>query len=199
MMIYQSNPDTGEYVGSREARKNPLEPGRYLIPRGAVTEAPPETIENEAAVLVGEEWQIVPDFRGVTYWTVKGEKVTIEALGETKPEGALDAAPPSPTPTQAELDAADTLTPSRFRYMLAANGWVDVWADVEAWAKANDTAIFAVLYAQKGSEFYRLSVTLAFLNQVRPLVAQLHPDVDVSEATVRAAWAAAKDATLTLG
>lgn len=103
-----------------------------------------------------------------------------------------------PVPTQAEIDAANILAPPRFRYMLAVNGWVDVWGDVEAWAKANDPAIFAALYAQKGSEFYRLSVTLAFLDQVRDLVAQLHPDADVSEATVRAAWEAAKTASLTL-
>lgn len=114
-------------------------------------------------------------------------------------QGDTWAAPVVADPPQSVLDEQDTLTPPRFRYMLAANGWVDVWNDVEAWAKANDTATFAALYAQKGSEFYRLSVTFAFLEQVRPLVAQLHPDVDVSEATVRAAWAAAKKVSLTLG
>lgn len=96
MLVYQSNPETGEYVGSREARRDPLEPDRYLIPRGAVTEAPPEVKENQAAVLGDNAWQIVDDFRGVEYWTPDGEKHTIENLGETKPENALDAEPETP-------------------------------------------------------------------------------------------------------
>ncbi len=64
MQVYDYNPSTGEYLGIGIAQKSPLEPGIYLIPANATSDAPPPTEINEVAVFRNKTWQIIPDYRG---------------------------------------------------------------------------------------------------------------------------------------
>jgi hypothetical protein len=55
--VYQLN-QNGEYTGETIAHESPLEPGVYLIPRGCVETAPPETEKGQVAVWDGV-WTLV--------------------------------------------------------------------------------------------------------------------------------------------
>jgi hypothetical protein len=58
MVVYQTL--DGYYVGAVEAETDPLEPGRLLIPRGAVTVPPPSAPEGQIARWFGGSWLLVP-------------------------------------------------------------------------------------------------------------------------------------------
>jgi hypothetical protein len=47
------------------------------------------------------EWVVVPDFRGVMYWTADGAQHTIDVIGIEPPADALDS-PPQPIEASAE-------------------------------------------------------------------------------------------------
>jgi hypothetical protein len=59
MKVYQTNA-AGEFVGEVIADPDPMEAGRWLIPGGCVTEAPPEIPEGYLAVHSGGIWEIIP-------------------------------------------------------------------------------------------------------------------------------------------
>lgn len=91
--VYQTDPATGAYVGRAIAEASPKEPGVFLIPAGAVEDAPPATGENEAAVRDGNAWTVVEDHRGITvYDTATGEATQISELGPL-PAGVTTVAP----------------------------------------------------------------------------------------------------------
>lgn len=73
----------------------------YLYPAGTRTQEPPVPGEREAVRSVGDDldsdWEIIPDWRGVTYWLPDGSQHTISSVGVAPPEGFLSA-PPPPTP-----------------------------------------------------------------------------------------------------
>lgn len=92
---------------------------------------------------------------------------------------------------QAAKSATRDLDAGRFAWLLAFYGLDDVWADVEQWAKANDTTMYAELRAHAASGQYRLERTLTVLTAMNAVIAALHPNTDVSEATIRSMWAAA--------
>lgn len=96
MQIHHYSKDTGEYIGSSEARPDPKREGRYLIPANATTVEPPAVGANEAVVFDGSTWALVPDYRGLKYWLDDGNEGVIDVLGIEPPEGALDAPPPIP-------------------------------------------------------------------------------------------------------
>jgi len=87
MNIYRYDGTTGEYLGTSEARLDPLESQNtgkdvYLIPANATTDAPATAGENQAAVYSGGKWSLVDDYRGQKYWNKDtGAVVTIEDLG----------------------------------------------------------------------------------------------------------------------
>lgn len=96
---------TGEYIGNTvEAQVCPFE---NIVIRQAYssTSPPPETKENEVAVIrdldgsipadaFGKDWQVLPDFRGTTYWLPDGSKHTVEDFGLPLPTTALMEEPP---------------------------------------------------------------------------------------------------------
>jgi hypothetical protein len=97
MEIYNYNPVTGEYLGPSQADESPLEPGVFLIPAYACTDAPPPSGQNEAAVRADGEhgaWQVVPDYRGTIYWLPDGSRYEITELGAEPPASALPEPPP---------------------------------------------------------------------------------------------------------
>lgn len=82
MIVYDYNPETGEYNGIGEAQESPLEPGVYLIPAHATTIAPPEAGAGHVAVFADGAWTLVEDHRGEIYYdTVTQERHEIKNLG----------------------------------------------------------------------------------------------------------------------
>jgi len=107
--------------------------------------------------------------------TVTGE---IESTNEDAP--SFPSASPAP-----DRD----LSRPEFAYLLAITGLDDVWDSVQTYAKANDRPLYAILRSQREQQTFRLAVTLEFVAQVAGIVARVAPDVDLSEATIRVAWA----------
>lgn len=57
-IVYQCDAD-GHFLGETIADESPLEPGLFLIPAGAVVQAPPAPGENERAKFDGDKWVLV--------------------------------------------------------------------------------------------------------------------------------------------
>lgn len=91
---------------------------------------------------------------------------------------------------EAERIATRDLTRVEFEFLLASTGFEDVWSSMEAALKPVDPGLYATIRSQREMPRFRLSKTLEFVAQVRPLAAQVLPGVDLSDAAVRAAWAA---------
>ena len=105
--IYNYDPQTSEYLHESVAALDPLE-GQPLIPAFATTKMPPAVRQNEVAVFDGVLWKIVPDYRGLTYWLGDKSEHSIDQLGMTPPEDALDA-PPLPTLDELKQAAAESI------------------------------------------------------------------------------------------
>lgn len=95
---YQTD-NAGVFIGVVFAPANPEEEGKFLVPYGAYEDAPPAVAEHQVARRVAPEytsWEIVPDYRGVTYWLADRTKHTITEAGEAPPAGYLaeDPGPP---------------------------------------------------------------------------------------------------------
>lgn len=88
-----------------------------------------------------------------------------------------------------QLEERD-LTKPEFVKLLALNGWEDVWDGLEAALKAQDISLYAEIRSQREQANFRLDATLAFVAQVKPIVQQIAPEIDLSEAAIRAAWMA---------
>lgn len=69
-------------------------------PTLATAENKPEIGANEVAVIVSGQWQVLPDFRGETYWLADGSRHDITEIGETVPAEGLTS-PPAPPPPAA--------------------------------------------------------------------------------------------------
>ncbi|NVF16009.1 DUF4376 domain-containing protein [Vreelandella maris] len=95
MLIYDINQSDGTVINTA-GRDAPADPMRQTprIPAGATDIAPPSTGEHEAARWAGDDWEVVPDYRGHVYYTDDGERHEITELGIEPPVDALDEAPP---------------------------------------------------------------------------------------------------------
>jgi len=81
---YDSN---GIYTGSRDARADPMNKNRYLIPANATKKAPPLAVAKQVAQFVNNAWQLVDDNRGdEVYQTADGANVTVDYVGPLKSE-----------------------------------------------------------------------------------------------------------------
>lgn len=84
--------------------------GKHLYPAGTRSKTPPALQANEAARTTGDavdsDWEVIPDFEGVTYWTLDGAEHKISEIGVGLPAGALLQ---KPAPTQAQLAAKRVL------------------------------------------------------------------------------------------
>lgn len=85
MQIHHYDKDTGEYLSTTTARKDPLT-GDPLTPAHATEETVPEVESGQCAVFDGEGWSVVEDHRGGTVWNARGVPVTIAELGPV-PDG----------------------------------------------------------------------------------------------------------------
>ena len=99
MQIYNYDPTTREYLGKGLADESPLEPGVYLIPANATATPAPALNHGEAAIFDGDNWRVVPDYRGRSvcgldldgYYT----GLTELTLGETPDARRILADPPA--------------------------------------------------------------------------------------------------------
>lgn len=87
--IFKTNRNR-EYVGSYTPTS-----AKQFLTLGETYKAPPVTTENEVAILDvdKDEWLVLPDHRGESYYTSNGSKVTITQPGEVFPSGAITVAP----------------------------------------------------------------------------------------------------------
>ena len=120
------------------------------------------------------------------YKNVNGERVPFTA----EEEAARDAEEVEVLAEKERKEAAkkEVLTPSQFTWMLAFTGLDDVWVALEVYLKANDKAAYADLRAQTAKQSFRLPVTLAMVEQFKPIVSMVAPDTDLSEEAIRVAW-----------
>lgn len=108
MDIYQFHPKTREFIRKTKAKLDPLETKKrgedvYLLPSDATFEPPLDAGKNEVCILdkVTKEMKLVPDYRGVVYWSPDGSKHCITEIGLKPPDDALYE---KPLPSQREID-----------------------------------------------------------------------------------------------
>lgn len=107
MKIYHYSRKTGELLGESQARENPLESGKYLIPAYATDVEPSEAGENEVAVFdeTSQEWTIVADYRGQAFWDSDRNEHEISELGvEPDPDWLTEDPGPSETELQQQFE-----------------------------------------------------------------------------------------------
>ena len=101
MKVYGYDGVTGEYTGATDAERDPLAPGRFLMPHNCTRRTPPFETAGQAAVFDGGAWSLVPDHRGETWWDGHGAAVVVAALGDPAAAG-LSADEPVPPPPDAQ-------------------------------------------------------------------------------------------------
>ncbi len=100
-------------------------------------------------------------------------------------------APPDVAP-----DPERDLSPARFEWLLAKTGLGDAWDALEAVTHDADRDTYAVLKGQRAQPVFRLAKVLASVEGMAPMIAQIAPEADISETTIRAAWAQALEVKL---
>lgn len=88
----------------------------------------------------------------------------------------------------AYVEPVPDLRPPQFAFLLALTGLDDVWEALEATLKSHDRAMYAQLYAQKWQSRFVFDVTMGMIGSFAPLVAQIAPQIDLSEEAIKAAW-----------
>jgi hypothetical protein len=98
--IYNYSAETREFLGAGVARESPMEPGVFIFPAYSTEVEPPSTSDYECAIFTGEGWDIVPDYRGVTYYlSWDDEGITITELGISPPKDSFTTKPEKPPAT----------------------------------------------------------------------------------------------------
>lgn len=128
MKIYHYDHNTGEFVGSNDARIAPFreelsdaDETKFLCPANATFVSPPDPIEGHVSAFVNGVWTQVEDHRGETWFAGYGQPVVIRDIGV--PEGVTKiepVAPPPPPPlTTAQKLATIGLTIDDLKQLLA--------------------------------------------------------------------------------
>lgn len=114
--IYHFDPKSGEYIGDGVADASPLEPGVWLIPAYATSDAPPQIEAGHRPVWTGEAWEQRIDLRGTPIWLADGSATVVSFLGPL-PAGATTEPPASASPEQREAQR---------QAILAATDWTQL-------------------------------------------------------------------------
>jgi len=101
MRIYHYDDKTGLLVGETDAREDPREKGRFLIPRNATDEQPPTPPQGHVVIRENDAWTTRESDIGKPYWEGRaGKEKTADAHIFTLPRNATFTPPPDP---EAEL------------------------------------------------------------------------------------------------
>lgn len=124
MEIHNYNSETGEYLSTRTARQNPRPTSphdEFLLPANATFKTPNITGGNEANVFNVEldEWEIKPDYRGLTYYLIEDNSEVTFDLGE-EPDFNIHSETKIP-PTAEEIAAEELLNKKFIRDEALAN------------------------------------------------------------------------------
>jgi hypothetical protein len=84
MKIYHYSKKTGEFVSEGDARPDPKEKGRFLIPAGATDKKPMPAPPNKTPVY-DNGWSLVDDYRGEVFFDPNGAEKKIETIGKVDP------------------------------------------------------------------------------------------------------------------
>lgn len=95
IILYHYAPQSGEYLGQSEARKDPRA-GQARIPANATLIALPEEVLEETQVFVfkNEAWEVLEDHRGEVFYDENGEAFEITYLGQEISESWSTEKPP---------------------------------------------------------------------------------------------------------
>ena len=94
MQIYHYHQDTNEYLSTDVADPNPLEPGKYLIPKNATTIPVIEKTTNTIQVFENNEWILKEDFRKQKMYNNDNlEGIEVNEIGPIPNDYTLDAPP----------------------------------------------------------------------------------------------------------
>ena len=105
--------------------------------------------------------------------------------------GAWVYVEPEPAPY-----VASDLSPRRFEYLLAVTGLGYVWDAIQADLEGRDVEAYAQLAAQRSAGSFSQVKTLAFVAMFKPTADKVAPDIDLSDAAIKAAWKKAEKAEL---
>lgn len=108
MNIYHYSEKNGEFLGSSEAKRDPIG-NNPMIPANATEQAPPAPGAKQAARWNGEAWEIVPDYRGSTWYDVEANEHKITQINQ-EPDltwTTLKPILPAPVPTIVSKRQAD--------------------------------------------------------------------------------------------
>jgi hypothetical protein len=114
-------------AGEAFAEEDPEVPGAHVVPWNGRKKEPPALGDHQAARSLGRgdeaDWEVIPDWRGHTYWLADRTKVLITEIGVQPPADALPA-DPGPTPEQAAGKAkAEFVSQAQTLLDMVAKGW----------------------------------------------------------------------------
>ena len=114
MIFYIYDEKTKEYIGPQNGFIDPLETKKrgenvYLFPRNATYQKPPKTEENQALIFNGDEWEIVADYRGQTYY-IGTEQHEMKELGDLPDGATFEPVEPEKTLEELKEKKLDELT-----------------------------------------------------------------------------------------
>lgn len=168
MIIYNYDEITKEYIGQCNADLDPEETKRqgknvYLIPANATTKKPPKAKEHEA-IIYGNGWEIVADFRGLYMVNSDMHPQKVEEIGAL-PEGYAVA-----TEEQVQKILEDSL------FYIVQDGQLIPNPNYEEEKAAIRQANFEKAFFNTSLGYIRRSVTMAdgshkdFLSDLLPII-----------------------------
>lgn len=168
ILVYKFSPFTYEFTGSQPGKPNPKDPSSILVPANATTVEPMAAGPDEIPVWSPglEEWSLVEDYRGQTYYTVDGQSFTIQDLGPVS-ESLVTTTPP-PGPEYTWTGSAWEIDPDK----LAAQKL----AEIELQAQARETGDFFLAgnAITLGKHKDNLLIAQVLLSATPPTVPNVH-------------------------
>lgn len=94
MKIYHYNLETKMFTYSSNAKSNPLEDGKYLMPANSTTKEPPLSNENEIIIFNGDNWIVKEDYRGTILYNEENKNgIIFNQLGSIPSEYTQEPPP----------------------------------------------------------------------------------------------------------
>ncbi len=107
MNIYHYSETNGEYLGPGVAKLDPVGQ-KPMIPANATTDEPPAADMNQVTRRNGDAWEIVPDYRGSTWYDAEGNQHKITQINQEPDPNWTSTKPviPDPVPEVVEMAQA---------------------------------------------------------------------------------------------